>query len=421
MNRDVRMRGFSSRTEVEAVLRLLEQRVRSPDAAAAEDVAVTEATGRVLAVDVDAPCDVPGFDRSAMDGFALKGSETFGATSMAPLTFEIIGEARPGHPFKGVVGPGQAVRIMTGAPVPDGADAVLMAEKCSFDGESVAALDAVAPEKNIGRRGEDIRRGTRLFDVGRVLRPQDAGVLASVGASPVRVFRKPRVTVLVTGDELLPPGSKPSGTQIVDSNSVVLSPLIERDGGMAHVEQIVRDDRDTMRDALRAATPGAIKGAFNAVLVCGGSSVGSEDHMPTLVAEEGELCFHGVALRPASPAGVGFVADCPVFLIPGNPVSCLCAYEFFAGPAIRRLAGLPMTWPHQRVRATVRRKIVSMVGRVDYVRVALDDHDGETGVTPIATSGASILTSTTRAAGAVIVPKDSEGHAPGETVEVLLY
>ena len=178
------------------------------------------------------------------------------------------------------------------------------------------------------------------------------------------------------------------------------------------IEQALRlgDDPAVIRDALTA--PGA-----DVILVSGGSSVGAEDHAPRLVAECGELAIHGVAMRPSSPAGAGRVGDALVFLLPGNPVSCLCAYDFFAGRAIRLMSGLPAPFPHRSLRTTVARKIVSAIGRVDYCRVRLVDGEVE----PIALSGASILSSTTRADGFVIVPAESEGSAPGSEVTVYLY
>jgi molybdopterin molybdotransferase len=215
---------------------------------------------------------------------------------------------------------------------------------------------------------------------------------------------------VVTGDELLPAGSRPEGPQIVDSNSVVLRALVERDGGVVLPFEILPDRPERIREALVAADA-------DVVLVSGGSSVGTEDHAPQLVAELGSLDFHGVSMRPSSPAGVGRIDGRFVFLLPGNPVSCLCAYEFFAGPTLRGLGGRPRPWPHRRVRLPLARKIASAVGRTDYVRVAVEGG----AVVPIATSGASILSSTVRASGAVIVPRGLEGMAEGATVEVLLY
>jgi molybdopterin molybdotransferase len=411
--RDVRMKGFAERADVEEVERFL---VEHAGPLASEDVDLIESIGRVLAKDVEARVNVPGFPRSAMDGYAIRGEESFGASNYDPIAFEILGESMPGHPFDGHVGKGQAVRIMTGAPLPEGADAVVMAEVCEerpgrgSDLHGVEVSQAVAPQKNVGAIGEDIRKGDAVLQVGRVLRPQDAGLLSSIGVGRVPCVRKPRVRLVVTGNELLPAGSIPEGPHIVDSNSVVLRGLLARDGAEVLPFEILPDDRAIIRDAMRDE-------AADIVLVSGGSSVGKEDHAPQLLAEIGSLDFHGISMRPSSPSGVGRIGDRFVFLLPGNPVSCLCAYEFFAGPSVRSLAGRSRAWPHRRLRGRLARKIASAVGRTDYVRVAWKA--GE--VVPLATAGASILSSTVRAIGAVIVPRECEGMAEGDTVEILLY
>jgi molybdopterin molybdotransferase len=274
----------------------------------------------------------------------------------------------------------------------------------------VLISEAVSPARHVGRVGEDVALGSVVLPAGRELRPQDLGVLASIGAGRVEVVRRPSVAILITGDELLPPGSKPDGTRIVDSNSVMLEALVRRDGGVPLVKPIIPDRREAVQTALLEADA-------DVVLISGGSSVGQEDHAPRVLQELGELTVHGVALRPASPAGLGFLGQRPVFLMPGNPVSCLCAYDLFAGRAIRRLGGRSSTMPYHHVELPLSRKLVSAVGRVDYVRVLVRaDH-----VEPLAVSGASILSSTTRADGFVLVPRDSEGFAPGETVRVFLY
>ncbi len=405
--KDVRMRGFQDRAEVSAVVALIDGRVRPLPP---EDVDLRGTAGRVLAADVTAGVAVPGFDRAAMDGYALRGDETFGAGPYNPLEFEVVGVALPGRPFAGRVGPGQAVRIMTGAPLPDGADAVLQAENADEAGGRVRVSDAVPPGRHVGRRGEDIEAGAVVLRAGRVLRPQDVAVLASLGAAPVSVVRRPLVAVVVTGDELLPAGSKPEGYRIVDSNSVMLEALVRRDGGLPAVLPLVPDTREAVRAALTGSEA-------DVVLVSGGSSVGQEDHAPRVLAELGELPVHGVALRPASPAGVGFLKGRPVFLLPGNPVSCLCAYDLFAGRAVRRLGGQSPEMPYRTATLPLGRKITSAVGRVDYVRVRVEGGLVE----PLATSGASVLSSTTRADGFVLVPRDSEGHPPGDVVTVYLY
>jgi molybdopterin molybdotransferase len=412
--KDVRMRGFQDRTEVADAVAILAARI---PVLAAEPVPLTEAAGRVLAADVTADVAVPPFDRAAMDGHALRGDDTFGAGPYNPLELTVVGESLAGRPFAGTISAGQALRIMTGAPMPTGADAVLQAEAAeeitAGPSTRVRVTEAVPPGRNVGRRGEDVAPGAVVLRAGRVLRPQDVGVLASIGAAPVPVVRRPAAAILITGDELLPCGAKPAGARIVDSNSAMLAALVRRDGGLPDVAPIIPDRRDAVRDAL-------LSSRADVVLISGGSSVGQEDHAPRVLAEAGELCVHGVALRPAAPAGFGFLPGAlprPVFLMPGNPVSCLCAYDLFAGPAVRRLGGRSMDLPYRQAVLPLARKIASAVGRVDYVRVVL--RDGQ--VEPLATSGAAILTSTTRADGFVLVPRDSEGHAPGETVRVYLY
>jgi molybdopterin molybdotransferase len=315
----------------------------------------------------------------------------------------------PSRPFDGSVTSGNAVRIMTGAPMPAGADAVLPIENAQIDGERVLVMGDVSPGKHVGQVGEDVRAGDVVARSGLVLRPQDVGLLSSLGFSQATVVRRPRVRILITGNELLPMGTPPIGYQITDANGPMLAALVERDGGEAIVGEIVPDDRVAILAAMRADA--------EVVLVSGGSSVGEEDHAPTLLAEHGELAIHGIAMRPSSPTGMGRLDDRLVFLLPGNPVSCLCAYDFFAGRAIRALGGRSREWPYRRVRAVLARKLVSVVGRIDYARVHVDGTSAE----PVAISGASVLSSTTRADGFVVIPTDSEGYPEGAEVDVFLY
>ena len=400
------MRGFARRTTVADALEWLDgQTGRLSE----ETLPLAEAAGRVLAREIVSRVDVPPFDRSMMDGFALRAADTMGASPYNRLALDVAGESLPGRPFSGQVAPGKAVRIMTGAPLPEGADAVLPVELVEAQPDRILAQGEVSPGKHVGRIGEDIAAGTAVLPAGRILRPQDVGVLASIGAGEVPVVRRPRVRVVVTGDELLPAGSRPEPHKIVDSNGPMLAALIARDGGTAVNPGIVPDRPEAVLEAMRSGC--------DVVLVSGGSSVGQEDHAPSLLATHGELPIHGIAMRPSSPTGMGRLAGKLVFLLPGNPVSCLCAYDFFAGRAIRVLGGRPADWPYRRVIRPLGRKIVSTVGRLDYMRVRLVDDR----VDPLAIAGASVLSSTTRADGFVLVPPDSEGYPPGAKVEVLLY
>ena len=404
---DVRMQGFRKRSEVPAVLEWID---RHADRLPGETVTIDTATGRVLATDVVAAIDVPGFDRSAMDGYGLRGDDTSGATEYNPISLPVVGQVLPAQPLGRAVDANSAIRIMTGAPIPEGVDAVVPAEFATESDGRIEITRPVAPGQNVAHRGEDVASGAVVLYSGRRLRAQDVALVASLGEATIDVVQRARVRIVATGNEIVAPGQRKDLYQVYDANSYMLRGLVARDGGV--LENALRrgDDPSAIRDALTA--PGA-----DIILVSGGSSVGSEDHAPRLVAESGELAIHGVAMRPSSPAGVGRVGSALVFLLPGNPVSCLCAYDFFAGRAIRLRGGLPAPFPHRTLRANVARKIVSAIGRVDYCRVRLADGEVE----PIALSGASILSSTTRADGFVIVPAESEGYGPGSEVTVFLY
>jgi molybdopterin molybdotransferase len=438
------MHGFTRRHTVQAALAWLDAQLSTLEA---ESVPLRSAAGRVLASAVVSDIDVPGFDRSTMDGYAVVADSTEGATPYNRVTLNVVGDALPGSSFVRTLARGEAVRIMTGAPMPAGSDAVLPAESVEVElrrggadvgrggssasaeatadrrslGEGwldppdtdalgrVAAISTVSPGKNVGRRGEDIVAGTIVLEAGRVLRPQDLGVMSSIGLADATVVRRPRVRLIVTGNELLPSGSRPHDVHITDANGPMLAALAERDGAVVHFPGLVRDEPDAILAALHASA--------DIVIVSGGSSVGIEDLAPTLVATHGELAVHGIAMRPSSPTGMGRLGQRLVFLLPGNPVSALCAYDFFAGRAIRGLGGRSRQWPYRSVRATLARKISSPIGRLDYARVRLEDGRVE----PLSVSGASVLSSTTRADGFVIVGDDSEGFAAGSDVDVWLY
>ncbi len=401
------MHGFSRRHTVQAALAWLDDHLQPLDA---DVVPLSAAAGRVLVSGVVSDIDVPGFDRATMDGYAVVADATEGATSYNRITLAVVGDALPAAPFDRRLRAGDAVRIMTGAPIPDGSDAVLPAEFAEPDaGGRVAAVAAVSRGKNIGRRGEDIVAGTPLLPAGRVLRPQDLGVMSSIGLATATVVRQPRVRLVITGNELLPAGTRPHGFRISDANGPMLAALAERDGGVVDFPGLVRDDAEAILSALTADA--------DVVIVSGGSSVGIEDLAPMLVARHGELAVHGIAMRPSSPTGLGTIGRRLVFLLPGNPVSALCAYDFFAGRAIRALGGRAKAWPYRSMRGMLARKISSPIGRVDYARVRVDDDRVE----PLAVAGASVLSSTTRADGFVIVGDDSEGFPAGADVDVFLY
>jgi molybdopterin molybdotransferase len=404
---DVRMKGFAKRSSVGACVNWIDEHV---SLLPIEQVSLEAAHQRVLATDIISSQDVPQFTRSMMDGFAVQAADTAGASNYQPQQLTVLGESVPGKPFAGSVTQGTAVRIMTGAPLPDGADSVLPAEQVQIEADFILAQGQVAPQKHVGFPGEDIQQGTTVLTTPRILRPQDLGVLSSIGFSQVPVFQQPRVRVIVTGNELLPPGTATTEFCIADANSPMLAALISRDGGHVINPGILPDDPNSIRDAL--LDPNA-----NVIIVSGGSSVGQEDYAPGLLAELGSLDIHGIAMRPSSPSGIGMLNGRLVFLLPGNPVSCLCAYDFFAGRAIRQMSGLPAQWPYHHEQLPLSRKLTSAIGRIDYARVKIIDGQ----VHPLAISGASVLSSTTAADGFVVIDENLEGYAEDCEVTVFRY
>ena len=404
---DVRMRGFLKRTPVNTLLSLIK---KHSHLLPSEDIPTVEGSGRILAEDIISPANVPDFDRSAMDGYALNAEATFGATSYNPLMFKVVGQVTPGESYKGVLKPGEAISIMTGAPVPSGANAVLMAENAEFSNDHIQVLDAVPPGKHVGKVGEDIKKNQTLLRQGRCLRPQDIAVLASVGFTNIKVVKKPEVKLLITGNELLKPGEQPCGVQIVDSNSVMLTPLINRDGGVLAKVHHVPDDRDLLQKHLSKT---------DADLVCmtGGTSVGIEDHGPILVDKLGELLAHGIPMRPAAPTGFGLINGKNIFLLPGNPVSCLSAYDYFVRRSLCMMGGHSDEWPYRKKNIKLATKISSEIGRIEYVRLRIENDLAFV----IASGGASILSSTTQADAFLLTKEDSEGFAEGDEVQVWLY
>jgi molybdopterin molybdotransferase len=401
------MRGFSQRATVDLAIAWID---RASATLPATDCPLSVSAGRVLARPLTAPINVPEFVRSAMDGYAVRSEETTGVGDYNPAEFQVIGESFPGRPADVVVSPGSCVRIMTGAPLPAGADAVVPVENTRKSSRGIEVTEPVPFGKNVGRVGEDITMGEVVLPAWRRLRPQDVAVAASLGFENLSVVQRPRVRILLTGNELVTAGQLRGPYQIYDANSHMLRGLVERDGGEVETVQHLPDSPSQIREAL--TTPGA-----DVILVSGGSSVGEEDYAPGLVAELGELPIHGIAMRPSSPTGLGRIGETLVLLLPGNPVSCLCAYDFFAGRAIRRLGGRSSAWPYRSSRAPLARKLVSAIGRVDYCRVRLTPE----GIEPLALSGASVLSSTTRADGFVVAPEMSEGYGPGTEVTVYWY
>lgn len=387
----------------------------TPPASLTETVPVLHAAGRVLAVDVTAHADVPAFARSLMDGYAVRAADTFGASATLPAFLTVVGEVPMGAPTALSLRPGEAALIHTGGMLPAHADAVVMVEltQTARDGE-IEVLKAVAPGENVLQIGDDIRTGAVMVRRGHRLRPQDLGGLAALGHTQVSVVRFPRVAVLATGDEVVPPEVEPAPGQIRDVNTYAIAGLIHQHGGVAVPAGIAPDRYETLLNMAQTALAEA-----DMLVLMAGSSVSVRDMTAQVVNALGApgLLVHGVALKPGKPAMLGVCAGKPVVGLPGNPVSALVVAEVFVRPMLYHLQGA--TAPtRNRTAARLTRNIPSQAGRVDYVPVRLTHDDtGHWLAEPVFGKSNQIFT-LVFADGLVQVPANATGLSAGTVVIV---
>lgn len=411
---DVREKGFFRLTPVEDALEILKRNVRP---VRVERVLLGDSPGRVLAEDMVAGMDSPPFNRSAMDGYAVKGENTFGASQTNPIYFDVIGEIDTGHPADMKVGDFQGVRIFTGAPMPEGADAVVMFEYADEMGAGIQVTRPSTPGKNVSHKGEDVKKGDRLLEKGRKINPQEVAMLASLGVGMVRVFKKPRVAIFSTGDELVDPGKEAGPGEIFDANGPAITALVEANGGMGVPQGIVRDDYKKMKDSILRA----LDSDCDILVMSGATSVGRKDVIPEIVKEMGEILVHGVSMRPGEPTGFGLIGGKLLFMLPGNPVASIIGFETFVRSAIQVTMGQEPFNPYPGVKGVLQRKIASELGRRDFSRVKVIKEGSNFLVEPLRTGGSGIISSLVRADGMVVVPENTEGLEEGEIVEVFLF
>jgi molybdenum cofactor synthesis domain-containing protein len=377
-----------------------------------ERVKLVESLNRVSAVDVVAPFNVPPFDRAAVDGYAVRASDTIGASELHPKRLKVVGSCVTGVRSSLPVHAGQAVEISTGAPLPKGADAVIAVERCRKENGYVLIFEPVPRWRNVSREGEDVREGEIVLKAGKRIGPADIGLLAACGYSEVRVSVKPTVFIIPTGTELVEPGKILRDAKVYDIDSYSIAASVLHTGGAPVLSQRVKDDKSSIRKAIRQGL------RYDMILVIGGSSVGKSDFVPSAIAEEGKLLFHGVAIRPGSPTSFGIIKGKPIFSLPGFPAGCLIAFEFLVRPALEYMLGLEE--PRMKIRAKLGRTIASALGRVDVVRVRLEQRDGTWVAHPIRITGSSVLSSVARADGFILVPEEVERIEEGAEVEVVL-
>jgi len=374
-----------------------------------ELVPIEKAVGRVLARDLVANMDVPPFDRAAMDGYAVKAEDTYGASEFDPKILKLVGVLHAGESTNRSVGHGECIRIATGCPIPAGANAVVMAEFTDERDGEVLIFRAVHPLENISLKGEDIKRGEVVLREGEILTPPKIGVFAALGLRKVAVYQKPRVAIIPTGVEVRELGFELRDGQIYDVNSYTLASILLENGALVTRAPIIPDTYEALKSALHRFLD------HDLIVFSGGSSVGERDMLASIIEEEGKLLFHGVQIKPGKPTLFGIVDGKPVLGMPGYPASCLSNAYIFLIPAVRKMARLPPKKP-TTIRAKMARRFVSASGREQFLTVKVVDGK----VYPVFKKSGDI-TSLSKADGYVILPVNLDVIEEGEEITVILF
>jgi molybdopterin molybdotransferase len=413
-----RMTGFPSLVEVDEALAVVKNNI-SLEPPEVEFVPLEEAVGRITGRDILASSDVPSFDRSAVDGYAVRASTTTSATSTNPTELEVLGTSHAGSTPGDIMltENGKAIELFTGSPLPRNADAVVMVEFCKRNGKIVNVTKPVAPWQNVSRKGEDFQSGEIVVPRGKQLHGWHIGALASLNLPHVPVYRKLRMAILSTVNELREPGQELRPGQVVNSTKPMLKSIIKQRGFEAIDLGTVPDEPLEIRNALTRGLASA-----DIIITTGGSSLGEKDLVPDVINEMGKpgLLIHGVRMRPGKPTGIAVVQGKPVFVLSGYPVAALVAFEVFVEPISDMILGVKRP-PQAKILGHLTRRVTTPVGVRSYVRVKVThEPNGSFKVDPLRLTGSGILSSMTKANGILIIPEGTEGFDEEEQVEVIL-
>ena len=395
--------------------------VRAISPIGTETVPVRDAAGRVLAKALAAPVDLPHFHRANMDGYAVRAADTFGASASTPAYLKIAGAVEMGKQVKRALRKGEAMRIATGGMLPPGADAVVMVEHADEIGEGMAEIHrGVSPWQHVLRIGEDIAKGAPIFPAGRRLRPPDLGALTGVGITRALVFQRPRVGMMSTGDEIVPPNRSPRPGQVRNINQFSLAAMAAEAGAAVKDYGVIADRPEQLRRGLATALA-----ANDVAFISGGSSVGVKDLTTEVITSfpRSEIIFHGISVAPGKPTILARALGKPVVGLPGHPVSALVIFDLFGAPLLRVLGGeMPaqVFQPRRTTRARLSQNVASEPGREDYVRVRLEPDNGALIAHPLPGKSGAIF-NLVKADGLVRIPANAEGLDSGAEVEVILW
>lgn len=381
-----------------------------------ETIETTESLDRFVAIDIISPEDLPPFDKAMMDGYAVRAEDTFGASEENPISLSLIGEIKIGEISKKEVKKGEAIKINTGAMMPQGANSVEMLEYVdSVRGGKILIRKALTPGEHVARKGEDIRKEEVLLSKGHRIRPQDIGALSGLGITKLKVFKRPKVAIIPTGDELIEPKRRPVSGQIRDMNTYSLSAQIEKCGGEPIPFKIVKDDSEILKEKITEALSKA-----DMVLISGGSSFGTYDLTLKVMSSlaRGKVLTQGVAIKPGKPTIIAKVKEKVIFGLPGNPVSVMIVFRKIVKPII--LAMMNTKEKIRVVNVRLARTVTSSTGREEFIRVRLEEKEGKLIAIPLHRGSANIV-SLVKADGLLKIPRLSEGIEKGQMVEVELW
>ena len=375
-----------------------------------EEVPLFEAHKRVLAEDIMAFHDSPPFDKSAMDGFAVIGENTFRASQSAPKELKIIDAIGAGDFSDKTVGENEAIVIATGAPIPNGANAVIMKEYTTTDGDVLTIYSQVTPGENVSPKSEDIEKGQKILDKNTFIRYQELGLIASAGYDTVRVFKKPKVKIIITGNELVEPTKEEiDKAKIINSNQFTIKALVEDSGAIAEITH-AGDTFDEVKEAILKASRD-----YDVIMTTGGTAISKGDVVLDVVDDIGEVLFHGVAIRPGKPAGAAVVNGKMVFTFSGQPVAAMSQFDMFARKYLFEMQG--RAFDFHIVKRESQLKIPSQLGRTDFIRAVSDDEYAK----HVLNRGSGIIRSMVEANSYIIIDENDEGYQKGDIVDVVMF
>ncbi|MBY8980942.1 MAG: molybdopterin molybdotransferase MoeA [Candidatus Lokiarchaeota archaeon] len=406
--------GFSKLTLLDDALKKIQGYITP---VSLDEVETSKALNRVLAVDIISELAIPPFDRSAMDGYAVKAEDTFGASPSNPKVIKKIGTVEIGEQTDLVLIFGEAVRISTGAAIPKGSDSVIKIEDTDIDGDKVSLYTSIVPGKNISKKGEDIPLGAEILRSGITIKASHIALLSSLGIKHVKVKKKPKVSVFAVGDELIEVGNPLPTNKIYNSNSPMVSSLVETYGGSVVRELNIKDSKDEIRNNLNKSSVDS-----QIIIFTGGTSVGTKDFLPESIHENGEVLVHGIAMRPGSPVLIGLKNQSLVFCLPGTPVAAYICFLLIVGTTIKKMLGCINIDPRVEIIATISKDVpVSRMGYRHFLRVRLEKKENQFLALPVKLKGSGIISSLTQSDGIVEISEDKEGLKKGEKVSVYLH